>query len=133
MPESWRQTSFSRSRGDTGEARAQDVRDQAADGFGDRRRIRAGLGGVDEDLEGLVAAVLVDGDKGLAQRCADLIGVAAQAARARFLLDRATAASCSVFGSCAVLSLARSASASGCFCLAVALVSSTTFWREPVT
>ena len=69
-----------------GRGQAQDVGDQAPDGFRDGGRIRAGLGGVDEDLEGLAAAVLVDGDEGLAQRGVDRVGEAVQVARAGFLV-----------------------------------------------
>ncbi len=46
---------------------AQDVGDEAADGFADRGGVGAGFGGVDEDLEGLTGVVLVDGDESLAE------------------------------------------------------------------
>ena len=64
---------------------AQDVGDQPADGLGDGGGIRAGLGSVDEDFEGLLAAIFVDGDEGFAQRGVDAVGVADQAARAGLL------------------------------------------------
>ncbi len=76
---------WSRSRGSDRRGQAQDVGDQPPDGLRDRGGVGAGLGGVDEDFEGLVAAVLVDGDEGLAQRGVDVVGVAVQAARAGLL------------------------------------------------
>ncbi len=68
-----------------GRGDAQHVADQAADGLADRGGIRAGLGGVDKDLEGLVLAVLVDGDEGFPERGFHREGVAHQVARARLL------------------------------------------------
>lgn len=68
-----------------GRGHAQDVGDQAAGGFGDRGGVGAGLGRVDEDLEGLRAAVFIDGHKGLAERRLHRVGEAGQIARARFL------------------------------------------------
>ena len=126
MPVSWRTTSLQPLARLDRRGQAQDVGDQPADGFGDGGGFGAGLGGVDEDFEGLVAAVLVDGDEGLAQRGLDVVGVAGQAARARFLglvpdqLLQARAGWCRCLdgGGCG---------SSACFLSAVALVSSTTF------
>ena len=64
-----------------GRGQPQHVRDQPADGLADRGGLRAGLGGVDEDFEGLVAAVLIDRDEGFPQGRADMVGVAPQVAR----------------------------------------------------
>ncbi len=69
-----------------GRGQAQDVGDEAANGFGDGGGVGAGLGGVDEDFEGLAVAVFVDGDEGFAQRGLDGVGVAGQVARAGFLV-----------------------------------------------
>ena len=71
--------------GFNGRGEAQNVRDEAPDGFRDGSGIGAGLGGVDEDLEGLLGAILIDGDKGFAQRRFNGEGLPDQGARARFL------------------------------------------------
>ena len=117
--------------GSIGRGQAQDVGDQPADGFGDGGGIGAGLGGVDEDFEGLAAAVLVDGDEGFAQRGVDGVGVAGQGARARFLglvPDEHW-----LFGWRLARQPAASAAAVSFLASAVAWVSSTTLSREPVT
>ncbi len=85
MPLSCLITSWMRSEGSTGEEILQHVAHQAADGFADRGGIRAGLGGIDKDLEGLVLAVLVDGDEGFPEGGFHREGVAHQVARARLL------------------------------------------------
>ena len=85
MPASCRQTSLQPLARRERRGQPQDVGDQPPDGLGDGGGVGAGLGGVDEDFEGLVAAVLVDGDEGLAQRGARRCRCSRQAARARFL------------------------------------------------
>ena len=90
----------------------------SADGSG----IGAGFGGVDEDLEGLLGAIFIDGDEGFAERGFNGIGPTEQGARAGFLgllpdLDL----------------LAGMASSAPDLRAAVSWVSSTTSSREPVT
>ena len=61
-----------------GRGKAQDVGDQAPEGLGDGGDLGAGLGGGEEDLERLAAAVLVDGDESLADGGIDVIGAAGE-------------------------------------------------------
>ena len=93
--------------------------------------IRAGLGGVDEDLKGLAAAVLVDGDEGLAQRGFD--GDRCSPARERGRGFLVSLPDHELLGGGAASPVSGSTSAASAFFSAVAWVSSTTFSREPVT
>src|SRR5882672_12118446 len=62
---------------------AEHERDEAPEGLGHRHRVRARLADLDEDLEGIAARRLVDGDEGGADGCLHAVGGAGKAVRTR--------------------------------------------------